>query len=144
MPVINIPRQLPPNFPFPIGGGGRPAGTPTAPTQTTGANLSGSWQDASASNTFSASGSTTVSATLPSGSVGIPFRLRVSGSVSGQVSLTYGNNAQIIAPVNPNAPYTEIEIPLSAFPTPLNSVSLTLTADGAGVIRAIISFGNLL
>lgn len=143
MPVINIPRQVPPNFPFPIGGGGRTA-APTAPTQTTGANLGGSWQDAAAANTFSAAGSTTVSTTLPSGSVGIPFRLRVSGSVSGAVALTYGNNAQIIAPVNPNAPYTEIEIPLSAFPTPLNSVSLTLTADGAGVIRAIVSFGNLL
>lgn len=97
-------------------------------------------QWASASYTASAAGSSTLSPQLPGGQVGRPVTLRGSGSVSGQVVLTYGNNAQIIVPVNPNAPFSDAEIPASAFPAPTGQVSVTVTADGAGVIRALIGF----
>ena len=103
-------------------------------------NSGGAKQWASAAYTASAAGSSSETATLPSGQTGRPSILRVSGSVSGEVVLTYGNAAQIIAPVNPNAQYTDIQIPASAFPAPTGSVTMTLTADGAGVIRALIGF----
>lgn len=97
-------------------------------------------QWASASYTASGAGTSSETATLPSNQTGKPILLRVSGSVSGQVVLTYGNAAQIIAPVNPNAPYSDIPIPGSAFPAPTGSVTMSLTADGAGVIRALVGF----
>lgn len=90
--------------------------------------------------TATAAGSTTVTPTLPGGQVGRPVVLRGSGSVSGVITLTYGNNAEIAVPVNPNAPYSDAEIPASAFPAPTGQVSVTIAADGAGVIRAFIGF----
>ena len=101
-------------------------------------NVSG--MDASYSNTFTAAGSVSGTAALGNGQVGKPVKIKVSGSVSGQAVITYGNNASKIVPCNPNAPFTEDVIPGSAFPKPTNAVSITLTADGAGVIRAIVTF----
>ena len=97
-------------------------------------------QWASTAYAASAAGSETATVTLPGGQVGKPVMLRGSGSVSGQISLTYGNNAEIIVPVNPNAPYAETVIPSTAFPNPTGSVTLTITADGAGTIRALVGF----
>ena len=97
-------------------------------------------QWASEAYTASASGSSSETVTLPGGQVGKPVMLRGSGSVSGQISLTYGNNAEIIVPVNPNAPYAETAIPPSAFPNPTGTVTVTITADGAGTIRALVGF----
>ena len=96
--------------------------------------------DASYSNTFTAAGSVSGTAALGNGQVGKPVKIKVSGSVSGQALITYGNNASKIVPCNPNAPFTEDVIPASAFPKPTNAVSITLTGDGAGVIRAIVTF----
>lgn len=101
---------------------------------------SGAKQWASATYTASAAGSSTETITLPNQQTGRPVMLRGSGSVSGQIVLTYGNAAQIIVPVNPNAPFSESPIPASAFPNPTGSVTVTVTADGAGVIRALIGF----
>ncbi|MEM3829118.1 MAG: hypothetical protein QXP36_07895 [Conexivisphaerales archaeon] len=98
-------------------------------------------QWASLTNTFSAAGTYSGAASLPAGQTGEPLLIRGSGNVSGMITLTFGNGAQVLVPVNPNAPYTEIPIPKSGFPFPVNSVSLTLTADGAGTIRALVGFG---
>ena len=97
-------------------------------------------QWASAAYTATAAGSSNLTPQLPGGQVGRPTVLRGSGSVSGQIVLTYGNNAQIVVPVNPNAPFSDAEIPASAFPAPTGQVSVTVTADGAGVIRALVGF----
>jgi len=102
--------------------------------------MPGASQEASTSYTFTAAGSETESASLPQGMVGKPIYIKASGSVSGAVKLTFGNGAQKVVPVNPNAPYNEVAVPASAFPAPTNSVSLTLEADGAGVIRAVVGF----
>ena len=96
------------------------------------------WADAAYTATAAGSESETVS--LPGGQVGKPIMLRGSGSVSGKIVLRYGNNAQIIVPVNPNAPYSETPIPGTAFPNPTGSVTVTITADGAGTIRALVGF----
>ncbi len=97
---------------------------------------------ASASNTFAAAGSSNQTATLPGSAVGRPRVLRASGSVSGQVSITISNTQTIIAPVNSNAPYTEVELPAYAFPTDTGAVPVTLDADGAGTIRALVGFAS--
>lgn len=93
-----------------------------------------------ASGTATAAGATSVTITLPGGQVGKPIKLRGSGTVSGQIALTYGNNAQVLIPVNPNAPYSEDIIPSSAFPSPTGQVTVTITLDVAGVIRALVGF----
>lgn len=78
--------------------------------------------------------------TLPSGQTGKPVVLRGSGTSSGQIALTYGNASQVIVPVNPNAEFTEIPIPASAFPAPTGSVTVDITVDGTGTIRALVGF----
>lgn len=107
-----------------------PGRRPTAPVKL--------W--ASASNTFTASGSASLTPSLGAGQVGKPVVIRASGSVSGDVTLTFGNNSQVVVLVNPNAPYTEETIPPSAFNVPSNSVSVTANADGAGTIRVAVGF----
>ena len=97
-------------------------------------------QWASVAYSPTAAGDEVATVTLPGGQVGKPLVLRGSGSVSGEITLTYGNNAQIKVPVNPNAPYSETQIPASAFPNPTGSVTVTITADGAGTIRAYVGF----
>jgi hypothetical protein len=97
-------------------------------------------QWASVAYTATAAGSSSETVTLPGGQVGKPVMLRGSGSVSGQISLVYGNNAEILVPVNPNAPFSETPIPPTAFPAPTGSVTVTVTADGAGVVRALVGF----
>ena len=104
------------------------------------AGRAGVKQWADASYTATAAGSSSETITLPGGQVGKPIVLRGSGSVSGKITLTYGNNAQIIVPVNPNAPYSETEIPGTAFPNPTGSVTVTVATDGSGVIRALVGF----
>lgn len=99
-----------------------------------------STNEISASVTATAAGATAVTATLPNGQVGSPCKVRASGSVSGQVAINLANGQQIILPVNPNAPFTEQAIPASYFPGKMTSVSLTITLDVAGVIRAIVYF----
>lgn len=100
----------------------------------------GSKQWAVAQNTFTAAGSASLSPALSGGQVGKPVEIEVSGSVAGYVTLTFGNNSQIVVLVNPNAPYTVKAIPATAFPSPTNSVSVTATASGAGVITVAIGF----
>ena len=97
-------------------------------------------QWAVAQNTFTASGSASLSPALSGGQVGKPIEIEVSGSVAGYVTLTYGNNSQVVVLVNPNAPYTSKAIPSTAFPALTNSVSVTATASGAGVITVAIGF----
>ena len=97
-------------------------------------------QTAIVSNTFTAAGTSAQTATLPGAAVGTPLAIVASGSVSGYVTLNVGNLAAISVPVNPNAPFTRVQIPRGAFLSKVGSVSLTLGADGAGTIRAIVSF----
>ena len=105
---------------------------------TPGGNAVKQW--AGNSNTFTAQGNASLTITLPSGQTGKPVIMRGSGSVSGQITLTYGNVAQVIVPINPNAPYSEVVIPPAAFPSPTSSVVVTVTGDAAGVIRCLIGF----
>jgi hypothetical protein len=81
---------------------------------------------------------TAVTASFPGNSTAIPRRLRVSGSVSGFVELQVSQNQYISLPANPNAPFTEIMIPPSAFSGPVTGVSLLFQADDAGTIRAFV------
>jgi hypothetical protein len=81
---------------------------------------------------------TAVTASFPGNSTAIPRRLRVSGSVSGFVELQVSQNQYISLPANPNAPFTEIMIPPSAFSGPVTGVSLLFQADAAGTIRAFV------
>lgn len=97
---------------------------------------------ASAANTFTAAGNSTQTPTLPGGAVGIPVVVRASGNVSGQVAINISNTQQVIVPVNPNAPYTEVALPANAFPARTGQVSATLTADGAGTIRVLVGFSS--
>lgn len=107
-----------------------PGRRPTAPVKL--------W--ASASNTFTAAGSASLTPALGAGQIGKPVVIRASGGVSGNVVLTFGNNAEIVVLVNPNAAYTEEVIPATAFPVASNSVSVTANADGAGTIRVAVGF----
>ena len=95
---------------------------------------------ASFANTFTAAGTATGNATLPGGAVGTPVVVKGSGTVSGQVALNVSNVQQVIAPVNPNASPSVAPVPKSAFPVKTGAVSLTLTGDGAGVVRALVGF----
>lgn len=81
---------------------------------------------------------TAVTASFPGNSTAIPRRIRVSGSVSGFVELQVSQNQYIALPANPNAPFTEIMIPPSAFSGPVTGVSLLFQADAAGTIRAFV------
>ena len=109
------------------------------PPRIGGVGVSGG-MSATAANTFTAAGTASVTATLPGGAVGTPRKIRASGSVSGAVTLQYANAQELTVSVNPNAPYTELDIPPQAFPSKTGEVTVTLTADGAGTIRAIVDF----
>ncbi len=95
---------------------------------------------ASAANTFTAAGSSSQTPTLPGGAVGTPVICRASGGVSGLVTVNISNTQTVLVPVNPNAPFTEVELPPGAFPVKTGQVSVTLEADGAGPIRCLIGF----
>lgn len=105
-----------------------------------GQQAQGGKQTAMASYTFTSATTQSETATLPGGAVGTPISITASGSVSGYVTLNVGNLAVLTLPVNPNAPFTRIAIPRGAFLSPVGSVTLTLGADGAGTIRAIVAF----
>jgi hypothetical protein len=102
--------------------------------------LAGNYASASVSHTFTAAGSFSATATLANGAVGKPKRVRVSGNVSGEVDIQIQNTQVIVIPVNPNAPFTEVDLPDFAFPKNIGQVALTLVADAAGTIRAIVDF----
>ncbi|MEM0135723.1 MAG: hypothetical protein QXU18_10965 [Thermoplasmatales archaeon] len=98
----------------------------------------------SGSATVSPSGAVTsptaVTVTFPNGVAGIPVQIRASGSVSGLVILQYGAGPQIQLPVNPNAPFTSVAIPKSAFPNAVTSVNLQYEASGAGSIFIFVDY----
>lgn len=87
-----------------------------------------------------AAGSQTTTVSLPAGQTGRPVRLKVAGAVSALVTLTFGNNSQVAAIVNPNGPADEVAIPASGFPNPTNSVSLTVNAAAAGYVYISVGF----
>lgn len=97
-------------------------------------------QDATATATFTAAGSQNVTPELPGGATGRPIKVKASGSVSGVVLINVGTQAQLALPVNPNAPYTERDIPANAFPSPVNNLPLTIQATGAGAITVVVTF----
>jgi hypothetical protein len=96
------------------------------------------WANASAS--LSAAGSTTLNPALPSGAVGMPVKIKASGSVAAIVTLAISNSAQIVVLVNPNAPASEETIPKNAFPGKVNAVAVTVTTSGAGDVFVAIGF----
>lgn len=96
---------------------------------------------ASHTATAAETSTTSVTATFPGNSTAIPRRLRASGSVSGFIQLQVSQNSYISLPVNPNAPFTEIMIPASAFNGPVTGAAILFQADGAGTLRAFLD-GN--
>jgi hypothetical protein len=88
--------------------------------------------------TGSESSFTDVTATFPGNSTAVPKKLRVSGSVSGVVQLQISQNQYMYLECNPNAPFTEADIPAKAFGGPVTGVSIGFEADGAGTIRAVV------
>ena len=92
------------------------------------------------SNTFTAAGTATVTPTLPGGAIGRPVKIKASGSVAGYATLNIGTQAQVVVLINPNAAYTEEPIPASAFPSPVGSAPVSVTASGAGVVTVAIGF----
>ena len=95
---------------------------------------------ATVSPTATVSTPTDVTVTFPNGTNGIPKQIRASGSVAGSVILQYATGAQLAIPVNPNAPFTVAKIPPSAFPSPVDKVTLQYTASGAGTITIFIDY----
>ena len=87
-----------------------------------------------------ASGATTVTLTLPGGAVGRPVVLKVVGTVAAIVTLTYGNQQQVVALVNPNGPAAETAIPPSAFKNPVGSVVVTANLSAAGTVYIAAGF----
>lgn len=87
-----------------------------------------------------AAGSQSVTVSLPAGQVGRPVKLKAGGAVNALVTITYGNNSQISAIVNPNAPPDVVDIPASGFPAPTNSITLTVNASAAGYVTLSVGF----
>lgn len=87
-----------------------------------------------------AAGSQTVNISLPAGQVGRPVKLKAGGAVNALVSISFGNNSDVSAIVNPNAPADVVDIPASGFPSPTNSVAVTLNASAAGYVTISIGF----
>lgn len=119
--------QRGPQGPANQGGAGSTAGLPAK-------------QTATASNTFAAAETVTVTPALPGTAVGRPKWLRLQGNVSGVASIQIGNLAVLNAVCVPNQVPDVVQIPPNAFPSPVNSVSVSLTADAAGVLRVVIGF----
>lgn len=87
-----------------------------------------------------AAGAQSGTVTLPSGQVGKPLWMRVSGAVSCLVTVKFGNNSGVDAIVNPNGPADQVDIPASAFPAPTNSVDVTVNASAAGYVYVTVGF----
>ena len=87
-----------------------------------------------------ASGATTVTLTLPGGAVGRPVVLRAVGTVAAQVVLTFGNQQQVVALVQPNGPQAEVVIPQGAFKNQVGSVVVTATLSAAGTVYISAGF----
>lgn len=105
-----------------------------------GGNFQGARQTADADNVFAGAGSAVVAPALPGTAVGRPLWMMVVGSVTGKASIQIGNLAVLTAASTPNAPPVVVPFPANAFPNAVNSVSVTLTADGAGTLRVIVGF----
>lgn len=84
---------------------------------------------------------TTVTASFPGNSVAKPFKVRVSGSVSGYVQVQLTLNKFLNIACNPNAPYVEETIPAGIISGPVTGIPVGFQADDAGTIRVII-YGN--
>jgi hypothetical protein len=98
-------------------------------------------QDAVTIVTTTAGGTATSGAcTLPGGATGKPVKITASGAVAGYVVINVGTQAQFVLPVNPNAPFTEKALPSTAFPSPVNSVPISVTTTAAGSVVVTISF----
>jgi hypothetical protein len=96
------------------------------------------WAKATASATLATSAAATAS--LPGTAVGSPKKLRAYGTVSGDVTINIGNTQQIIVPINPNAPFTEVAVPAAAFPNKVNGVAIVLNQYGSGTVGALVGF----
>lgn len=90
-------------------------------------------------NLDAASGSQSVTVTLPGGASGVPKVLKVAGAVAASVTMSYGNNQQIVAIVNPNGPMDQVNIPPQASGV-TQSVTLTVNASAAGYIYIAVGF----
>ena len=90
--------------------------------------------------TTAANTATSGTCTLPGGATGKPVKITASGAVSGYVVINVGTQAQFVLPVNPNAPFTEKAIPATAFPSPVNSVPISVTTTATGSVVVTISF----
>ena len=84
-------------------------------------------------------GAQSVTATLPGGASGKPKILKAGGAVSALVTLQYGNNQEITAIVNPNAPADSVEIPSQASGV-TQSVALNVNASAAGYVYIAVGF----
>lgn len=93
-----------------------------------------------ASATATSAGTTALTPTLPNGGIGMPVRIKASGSVAAVVTLNISNSQQIVVLVNPNAPPTEEEIPAGAFPGKQNSVAVTADLSAAGDVYVAVGF----
>jgi hypothetical protein len=93
-----------------------------------------------ASATATAAGATALTPTLPNGAIGMPVRIKASGSVAATVTLNISNSQQIVVLVNPNAPPTEEEVPAGAFPGKQGSVSVTAELSAAGNVYVAVGF----
>lgn len=93
-----------------------------------------------ANGSATASGATTVTLTLPGGAVGKPVKLKAVGTVAAQITLTYGNQQQVTALVQPNGPAAEEPIPDQAFNNPVASVVVTATLSAAGTVYISAGF----
>ncbi len=102
----------------------------------------GNMQTAVASHTATASETafTTVAASLPGGAVGMPKKLKVSGSVGGLIQIQFGSQAVYTLAVAPNQLPVEYVIPPAAFPNRVNAVNVQFEAFGVGTLVGIVEF----
>lgn len=103
----------------------------------------GNRQTATATHTSTAAETsfTSASAALPGGAVGKPLTLKASGSVAGLVQIQYGSQAVYTLAVAPNQLPVEYKIPASAFPNPVNSVTISFECvGGVGTLVGIVEF----
>jgi hypothetical protein len=93
-----------------------------------------------ATATATAAGVTNLTPTLPGGAIGMPRKIKASGSVAATVTLNISNSQQIIVLVNPNAPPTEEDVPSNAFPGKQGSVSVVANLSAAGNVFVAVGF----
>ncbi len=95
------------------------------------------WGSATASGAAAFTGTTTAS--LPQGGTGRPLRLKAFGSVAGFAQIQIGNAQVVQCPIAPNI-VNETSIPQSAFPGPINGITVLIIGLGAGTSVALVGF----